>query len=221
MLAVTQLVGFGAARRNPPVMRSRATYVAASSLSSHPVTLPAAVEPGDLLLLFGTNIGATDISSMAGWSPLFNDSSSQSRNVHLACFYRIADGSEGSTASVAMSAATSSFMALTFCIKDGKAPVAGTSAAGQGATSDPPAVASPAGAVPTLFLAVSQFTEAANNLSSYPSGYENGQWQNNTNGNSKMASAERTATLSSENPGVFTWSGSGSWIANTVAVAAA
>jgi hypothetical protein len=82
-------------------------------------------------------------------------------------------------------------------------------------------VASPAGAVPTLFLAVSQFTEAANNLSSYPSGYENGQWQNNTNGNSKMASAERTATLSSENPGVFTWSGSGSWIANTVAVAAA
>lgn len=221
MLAATRLAGF-AARRSPTV-QGRASYVASASSTSHTVNLPSGVQAGELLLIFWSLIGSsTTTASASGWSVLYAAGASLSRACSFGCLYKVADGSEGSSASVTLSAAASSMQTYAFRIKDGKSPTAGTAASGSsGTTSDPPAVSPSGGAVPSLFIAVSQFTEAANSLSAYPSGYENGQWQNNSNGNSKLATAERQGRATSENPGVLTWSGSGSWFANTVAVAAA
>jgi len=68
-----------------------------SETTSHNVTMPAAIDSGDLLIvLFSNFIYGSPVTQPAGWSLMASDKYNPEGNgVRLSAYYKVADGSEG------------------------------------------------------------------------------------------------------------------------------
>jgi hypothetical protein len=213
MLAMIQLIGFGA-RRMPlsPKVISRASYGSSATATSHSVPLPGSRVVGKLLFMVATIPNSASFSTPAGWTQVSNVSATNRR---MASYTRVIDGSEGSTVSVSISP-SSHLCAFVWQIDnwDGNTPTFSTLATGTSAAPDAGAVSMTAG-IPALVLAVAWQT-ATSTITAGPAGYANFQSVQTSN-NMSSGTAEFESLAASEDPGAFTSSASNDWLATAFA----
>lgn len=203
-----------------PTVQGRASSVNNTAATSHPVTLPAGIQAGELLLIFfseSAGTGAT-VNAPAGWTKLVE--SNNGANNGLAVLYRFADGSEGTSVTVTTSGSTKSSH-LSYRISGASSPVTSTPATGASTAPNPPQLIPSDGKLPYLWFAVAGW-DGTPTATAYPTNYTNGQQTGTSGGqattNCGVAAAERQLTADSEDPGAFTLSASDDWVAFTIAV---
>ena len=205
--------------------------VAATAVSSdasgttHTVNLPASITSGDLLLAFFAfdDAGADVIAGFpVDWTAIPNVSGAvgPSRTAGLEGYYRVADGSEGSTISVTTDS-TEATRSVTYRITgySGTPEGAGFSPPTSGNNSpNPPSLAPSWGASDTLWIAVCA-NDGSPTVTGIPTNYTDGLHSQSTNsGHCSVGTARREALTGTEDPGTFTISASEQWRAATVAI---
>jgi hypothetical protein len=178
--------------------------------------LPSSIVSGNLLVLFIQTGGGQTVTTPSGWTELFQ-ADGAGGVIRLTCIYRVADGSEGSTVSISLSANTrSAYIGFRITGNDGAiAPSTSSNATGNSTSPNPSTVTPSWGSAENLYLAV--LAEAGATISSAPSGYSN-LLTANTSTSEYIGTAELQATSSSEDPGAFTISSSQQWGARVIAI---
>jgi len=183
--------------------------------TSHTVNLPSGIASGDLLLVFFNSESNPTITFPDGWYNLFQ--ASYSTNVTFGAWYRIADGTEGSTITVTTSTSQSTDHTSYRITSYSGTPTVGTAVTGIGTTPNPPSLTPSWGAKDILWFAAVGYWGSFN-ISAYPTNYTNGRKDGL---NLCLGTARRELNAASEDPGTFTLTGSALWVANTVAIAPA
>lgn len=200
----------------------------ASGSSPYTINLPS-VAAGDLLVIvLSTDGNAAVTGNLTTFATsIFNTTFAST--VRLSAWYRICDGSEGSTVTYTQ-AAGEDFCARVFKYAAGSwhgtTPPQGGTATGTGTSQDPPSLSPTWGAEDTQWLAAS-FPNSTQNTAAttYPANCPN----NNLGARSRGATGQATLHMATANvntatfnPDAFTatLSGSVDWIAGTIAIRA-
>jgi len=196
-------------------------YPTNSAASSHTLQLPL-YSSGNLLLAFISSTNAAS-ASITGWTELFAvNRVSGSGQDRLTCLYRVSDGTEGTSASIALSA-SENVAAVCYSISrysGGSLSYATTT--GNTDSPDPPSLSPAGGSAEYLWFAAFASTGAR-----YPTAYSSGyhvapQLLYNGLGASTartiLGTCGSISVNSSQNPGAFTISSSFQWVAATVTV---
>lgn len=197
-----------------PVVEARATGDSALSTTSHAITLPAGVQPGEMLVVaFSCDDNHTiSIGAGTGWTML----SSINNSVGTPCaaiFWKIADGSDSLT--VATDTADLSTH-VSFRIS-GAAALTGTGLdGGTSINSNPPPHTPPNGSKKYLWI-VTRHGDSTAVATAAPAGYSNLTTVAVTSTFASTSTAERQLEAASEDPGPFT-SVNEQWICFTLAV---
>lgn len=188
-----------------PVVVSTATFGTGTNANSHSVTIPASVA-GDLLVMalgHSNNVSA----SITGWSQV--DSADLRHNV----FWRIADGTEGTTATVTIGGGGSRVCAVTDRITGHEGTLAALEAINAATlTLDPPALTPTWGLADTLWMATGFSRKANWTFSSSPTNYgvitDIATVEGGTQlAQSRVGRATRELAATTEDPNAFTVSG--------------
>lgn len=191
------------------------------------VNLPASIAAGDLLVLFTRAAGAQSPTTPSGWT-LFRQSVDDANDDITQVYWRVADGSEGSTMSFDWSAAAKG-CAICWRITGADTtksprPIEGQAAnVGTTANANPNAASGLDGSRDYLFLVILAMDSETATFTA-PSGYSNTVTANSgTAGavatNCMAAGASRQATVSSEDPAAWTSSAPGAgWTSFTIAI---
>ncbi len=195
----------------------------ASSVTSMPVAMPLAINSGEKLLAFSEVRTSGTWTPPSGWNEDYSQLGGLSTG-ELTMFSKTADGTEDYTTQTwtASTGTTAVWQVIKVNSWHGTtAPEAATSS-GDSVSVDPPNLSPSWGSENTLWIAVAGHTAiSAAAFTAEPSGYSN--FQNNgasTGGSAcSIATAVKTATASSEDPGTFTAGGSNRyWACFTVGV---
>jgi hypothetical protein len=196
-----------------------------SSVTSMPVTMPATVDSGDLLLAFVHVRNAGTWTKPSGWNDISTLSQNGGGSVgKLDGFYKIADGTEDGTTPTwtASSLTTAEWHVIRVTGWHGTTPPEALTSSGDSSAADSPSVTPSWGLLDTLWLSIAGHSAATDVAwSAGPSGYSGFQCDGVSAGGSSVsiASAYKESTSTSENPGAFTVSGSNRWwAAATVAI---
>ncbi len=186
--------------------------------TSHVIALPTGISAGDLLIIFWADQNTASNLTFPGWTQIYERSAGDRRH---SAYYRIADGSEGASATFTTDNGERSahnayrIPAGTFA----GIPVAGTPVEANSNSPNPPSLTSGFGNTNTLWIAASH--SAGEDMDAYPANY-NFQVFSNTGGmgsaHATMATASLELVAASEDPGPFTLGGNRIWSANTVAI---
>lgn len=217
--AATNLIGFMGGGEKPFSAVSGTNTGGTALASTYDVPLPSSISAGNLLLMFitgRTNV-ARSFTTPTGWSELYNvvGSSNLRRAV---CYYRTADGTEGSTVTVNASGGIV-YSTITYCISGaGTTPEAAT-ASGSSSGPDSPSLSPSWGTANTLFISASHGHINTATNPTIPSGYTNGVFKAQLDGSySVVDTAELSSAAASEDPGAWAYASSGAWVAATVAI---
>ncbi len=183
-----------------------------TTTTNHSVTLPGSLVAGNLLLLvYGA---AANVFTPTGWTHIGDRNGS---GIYLGVLARISDGSE--TSVTITSGGSNALQAHCYQIGGWHGTIAdgvfiGTNATGLSANANPPSMSHTAGAVGTLFVAVSGTSTQNTTVSAFPSGY------GNTLGSpGRCFVGAKGATADTEDAGNFTFTISfANWSAFTLAV---
>jgi hypothetical protein len=216
VLARKLLVSDAAAPSSLEIAASATWNTNITATTSFSVTLPSGIASGDLLLMFIGVDGSTKGLTHTGWTELgYSTADSEQRYI----LGRIADGSEGATASFTNSVSESAG-ANTYRITGNRNGLTTSEIAVSSVvdytntttTADPPSLTPSWGSAENLWFAVVITNDSAiTSIVSYPTNYALGQLTNivgsGGGGSAREAimSAARLLTASSEDPGVFTW----------------
>lgn len=187
------------------------------------VNLPAGITAGELLLMLISDSVLDDSMGPAasGWT-LLGHANTSGNNGHGTLFYRIADGSEGSTVTVTFTATNSSRMsAMVRRITNWHSttpPEATIVAGGASTTPDPGALTPSWGAADTLWVAMVAGDSIFTGTTGYPATYADNREEFSPTNNPCVAWATRNLNAASDDPGTFTVSASVLWVTFTVAV---
>lgn len=193
----------------------------AGNQTVHTVNLPTGIAAGNLLLIGFENDGDDETLPPAGWTTLFT--TVHTTLLRLSAYARIADGSEGSTATINTATLQSSAHG-SYRITDWFGSLAGVSNATAvlgtaDANPNSPILGAANGSEETLWISIYGWDTDISN-SAYPANYTLGQvtdrWANASGGG--IAMSARLLAAASENPGAATLSGAANWVANTIAV---
>ncbi len=190
-----------------------------SNTSSHTMSLPGSIASGDLLIaFFGTdgNSAITFPNEGIDWIQLHETQGGGSPTFGV--WYRIADGGEGATITVASAASERSAHQCYRITGYANTPENGTPATGSSANPDPPSLTPTWGAKDTLWLAGCCY-DGNGTISAYPIDFTDG--RNDSNASSfgcGVGSARLELNDTSKNPDNFTQTGNQQWVATTIAV---
>ena len=214
----------------PAVQGSAAGNGIATAADPWSVNLPASIANGERVIIFMRASAATFTLPVSGWTTLISNEASDASDDASAIIYRECDGSEGATLSVDLSA---SAKGITHSYRisghdPGTAPVVSTVAVGTTATPNPGSV-NMGVSDDYLFFVWGAMDGETQTITTYPTNYVSGQdFRNSGTGgvaasNNRSGAAYRTATTTSEDPGVFTYSAAATtgWTAFTVGIAPA
>jgi len=199
-----------------PVIASYATYGSSTATTSHAIPMPSGIVAGDLLvILFGTADSVTH-TMPSGWTTHVGVAFSGFTGVTLAT-YKIATGSEGSTATITTSA-NARDAAVALRITGGRSGLVNntdyaTFGAVLGNTSTPnPGSVTPAwGSANNLWLQALGMRSNSVSVSAYPTGYTLGQIVASTSGgvsNYRIAVSGKQLLAATEDADAYTLSGS-------------
>jgi len=179
------------------------------------VTLPGGIVAGELLLIvnaFRAN------SSIPGWN---TGVSSALINV----FWKIADGSEGASATISSSSGTSLGASVAYRIRGGTSVQVSTPATAASTNPNPSALSPSWGNKKTLWFAGMGAQQVGSGgaitVSAYPSGFSNPQTDIGISSfpvGQRVAVAEKAEKTATQDPGAFTISPSLTWYAATIGV---
>lgn len=187
-----------------------------SASTNHTVNLPADISADDLLLVFFVADGDPTITFPEGWTQLFQ--TAREDNVKFGAWYRIADGEEGATIAVTLSASEETAHTSYRITGYEGTPEVGTSAIGSSTTPDPPSLSPTWGAEDTLWIAC-EGNDYGTVVTGYPTNFTDERSDKTTGaGSVGCASARRELNAESEDPGTFTLTDSEPWVANVVAI---
>lgn len=179
--------------------------------TTHVCNLPSSIASGNLLVLVFHVVGNTTITTPTGWTSVLNTADTTTQRT--AIFYRIADGTEGSTVSVTTSASLRcEYRSLRFTgAHASTAPEASAAAYASSNAPDPPSL-DPAGwgTEDTLWYAIEAGNDATKTVNTYPTNYTGGVQHVSTGGTpGQLALASRNLNAASADPGAFALSSGG------------
>lgn len=206
-----------------PTVATSATTAQSADATSISVTMPSGVASGDLLLVLVSTGHYSATYSASGWTSLGSGSGVDGYTVS-AVFYRISDGSEGSSVSFAcVASATHTAIALRVTGWHGTTPPEiGTVYGGQGVSANVlfNAVTPSWGAADTLWFAlVGAMPDKT--VSTYPTSYTGNQLIATATGSGTLGSAHacsRDLNATTDTPGTMVLSGGARTVGFTVAV---
>ena len=191
--------------------------------TSYSAPLPASLVSGNLLIVIlsgYSGLGASQYNTPAGWTQLFQSSGTGNLR-SLAAFYKVSNGSEGSTLALTLTGIGMLKASTAYQISGYQSvPEAGTTATGTSSAPNPPNLAPSWGSANNLFIALCGQLDSALTPQTAPTSYGS-IIQDTTTGsgidNPRTASAVRELTASSDDPGAF-GSSVATWAANTIAI---
>lgn len=214
-----------------PVDQGRQPTDGATAIDPIVVSMPASVAVGELLVMMVRANNPTSVTNPSGWNQLVNldvVGTELDDNIILIT-YRVADGTEGATVNVDTGAAAK-FSAIVWRISgaadpNSQPPELSTHAFSTGSTSVDPTTVTPTGGTKDylfLWLGGNQ-GETTSPPGAAASGYTNLVGANSgiggaTTSNNRAYGCTRQASVSSEDPGAITISGSESWSAWVMAI---
>lgn len=206
-----------------PVIESVTETTFASDTTAHVVSMPASVNAGDALIVIFTNDGSATVTTPSGWTQLYTLANGTA--LTGGAYAKVASGSEGGGTVDFVTSATESASAQCYRISGWHGLIAGIAAgtAGStttGTTADPPSLSPGWGALDTLWLATCH-TSTTQTISSGPTNYTNLTQTTSGSGTTfaQTISARRNNNTATEDPDVFTTSGTGaSKVYNTLAI---
>lgn len=180
----------------------------ASSVTSMTVNLPASISAGDLLLAFVEVRNAGTFTKPANWQDLGSQLGGSSVG-KLTAFYKIADGTEGATATWTASVGTTAiWQVIKITGWHGTTPPELASASGDYTTNPNPPSLNPTSwdVEDTLWIEVAGNTATAALTTGASANYGNYQLNYASSGGSQcsIATADRQLASASEDPAVFT-----------------
>jgi hypothetical protein len=205
-----------------PSTTSPTTTAFATSVTSMAVNLPSSIASGNLLIAVVEVRNSGTWTPPSGWTE-FGAKLGGGSVGELTAFYRIATGTEGSTATwTASTGTTAIWHVLKITSWHGTTPPAVATASGDSSAANPPSLSPSWVSSDTLWLAIAGHTAVSTSAwSAGPSGYSGFVCSGASSGGSavSIASCYKQANASSENPGTFTVSGSNRyWAAMTIAI---
>lgn len=197
------------------------TATTTSGVTSHSINMPATVNEGDLLMVLVINSSLTINSHPSGWT-LLRDST------QTPVYLKRAAGVEGGGSITVGTSSSSNMAAQVYRItgwRDSGTLLndveieswTRTESGGDSDKPDPPSL-NPVnwGLEDTLWVVYCGWSTGSGSIASYPTNYVEGVFSGAPS--SGMATAYRKLGASSEDPGIFTLTGSVGWRAHTVAV---
>lgn len=182
-----------------------------TAVTTHVLNLPSGIVSGNLLVLVFHVVGNTTITTPTGWTSVLNTADTTTQRT--AIFYRIADGTEGSTVSVTTSASVRcEYRSLRFTGAHGSTvPEASAAAYASSNAPDPPSLDPTGwGTEDTLWYAIEAGNDATKTVTTYPTNYTGGVQHTSTGGTpGQLALASRNLNAASADPGAFTLSSGG------------
>lgn len=204
-----------------PVIAATNTGNSTTTTASYNLPLPASIASGNLLIFFLSLAAANPrtFTAPSGWTVLWH--SVVSGNLRqFASYYRVADGSEGSTLALTSPDGTPQWASTCYRITGFTGtPEAGTMATGSSAAANPPSLTASWGSQKNLFLAACATLGGASPASVAPSSYS-GLITASATGTVPLpntSSAYRELQNATDDPGAFT-NPNVVWGANTVAI---
>ena len=208
-----------------PVVGATASSVETGDTKTHNISLPSGIAQGDLLLIFYADKNAATAITTTGWIELYDNLDASGRNRRSA-YYRIADGTEGTTA-IFTTTANERSAHTSYRIVKGTyqgSPVAATPSVSStdSKLADPP-INDPGWGIKNILWIAASHSSGNDNASPpvAPAGYTSlitGYTGNNGTEHARVVTAQRDFTSASENPGPFSLSSNVNWAANTVAI---
>jgi len=194
-----------------------------SVTTAHLVDMPATVDAGDLLLMLCVGETVDSATLPSGWTVEYSFSFGTSNLAY--CIIKIAIGDEdGTTVDVVTNTATTA-CAQVFRITSWEGSLASveqTRLENQNSNiPDPPSHSAGWGAEDTLWIAAFHAIDDDETVSAFPTSYVNGVdtiTGGGTNTGGTLGSATRELNAASENPAIFTLTGSERWSAITFAI---
>lgn len=195
-----------------------------TSVTSMPVTMPATVNSGDLLIAVVHVRNAGTWTKPSGWSDISTVSQAGGGSVgKLNGFYKIAAGTEAGTTPTwtASTGTTAEWQCIRVTSWHGTTPPEGATASGDATSANPPSLTPSWGADDTLWIAIAgnSATGETTGFTAAPTNYTGLQSNGTSSGGSSVniASATRQLNATSEDPGTFTPSSNRFWAAANIA----
>lgn len=192
----------------------------AAGTTSATVQLPSGIQSGDIVIVMGllaSGAGSSGFNWPAGWTQLYR---ADGLYACVTAAYRRCTGSEGSSIAVSwVNSVANNWRTLRLNnVHPTTNPESSMTEPGTSSTTtDPPSLTPSWGSDANLWIAHSA-RSAANAITAYPTNYTGNQFENQ-NSTCDHASATRSLTASSDDPGTFSYvAGNVKWSAATIAV---
>lgn len=188
--------------------------------TTHTVSLPSNIQSGNLLIVVFATDGDNTIIWPEGWNEIFEVSGGALAFLGVA--WRKADGNEGASITVTSSSSEQSAH-ISYRITGHEDPLSqppevSSGETGSNATPDPDSLTPTGGTEDYLWIAATGIGKTPS-IVSYPTNYSSGiECLSDGTGGCVNATAQRELNSTSENPGVFTVSSTGEWVACTIAI---
>ena len=186
------------------------------------ITLPSGISSGDVIIIF-VGVDGTPTASITGFSQDIAAVGVWAASATYYVFSKTADGTEGASVTLTLSA-SETVCASAWVITNADSIAFSSTVTNAGSVNpNSPPLTSGFGTVPTLWLSSFATDNGTPTITSYPSGYENGQSLSGGSnfGSPRLGVASKLQTSASEDPPEYTISISHNWVAVTVAIAAA
>jgi len=182
----------------------------------HYVNMPAAVDSGDLLIIISQYSGVDTSVSVSGWTKITQYSTNQGCGV----WAKVSDGTEGGTTVDIYTNDRDYMAARTIRISGWYGSIGGIeggNAYSSGTTQpNPPSLTATWGSADNLWIAAEGNQNSHDTPTSYPTNYTDG--DSNTAGGCGCATCFRENATATEDPGVFTLTGSEACRAYTLVI---
>lgn len=186
-----------------PTVQSATTTDFSSGSTTHNVSMPATVNPGDLLICAFCADGTPTITTPSGWTVMGSQQSFGSSTAVGGVYYKVADGSEDGTTVNWVTSTSQPGAAIVVRITGwGGTPEQAYATQIFGNLPDPPSLTPSWGALDTLWLAFGMLDTSSTGMASAPSSYS-GYTKNASAGDMEVAYGWRQLNASSTNPGAF------------------
>lgn len=225
MLATRMKISTWEPKPFPTVAATNTFDNTGSNNSSTNCSLPASIVAGDLLIVFiGSGRYDAVYNTPSGWGQLFQGNTGDIGELddaaNLAIFYKIADGSEGSSVTITNSSSARS-LGVSLKIRDYSGVPEIATDTGESLAPNPPILSPSWGNTSTLWIALAAFSPEDVALVSRPINYAETVTKEAKAGGSFAISTsvvQRNFISSQENPGSYTLDASAFWISATIAI---
>lgn len=207
-----------------PVIQSVTESIFNTDSVNHLVLMPAVVNAGDALIILFTNDGSASVTEPTGWDTLYSNANGTA--LRGSAYAKVALGNEGGTTVNLITSATEKGSAQVFRISNWNGTLAGiqNGISGQittGNTANPPVVNAYWGNSKALWIAALH-TSTSQTIVSAPTNYTDLKRTSSgeTTADAQCISSYRFSEAPTEDPDIYTLSGSGSSkVYNTIAIA--